>query len=159
MSATIECTASEAVALELEQIKGRSGGILKPEDVVEFASDPATALHDWFTWDDSEAAAKYRLEEARRVIRVCVVVLENPAGEPQKVRAHVSLPEDRKLPGGGYRSIQQVMGHEDYRRQMLAEAVREFVRVRDKHRSLRELLGGVFDAIDQAEVRLTTPEV
>ena len=155
---TIEHVTKDAVAQELDQIRSNAGGLLKAEDVVAFAADPGTALHARFTWDDSQAAHQYRLEEARKVIRIFVTFVEQPGREPQKIRANVSLPEDRKLPGGGYRTIQQVMTHEDYRRQMLAEAVRELVRVRDKYQALRELLGGVFDAIDQAEVRLTTPE-
>jgi hypothetical protein len=48
---------------ELNQIAATHGGELREEDVVEFAKNPETALHDYFTWDDKKAAAKYRLLE------------------------------------------------------------------------------------------------
>jgi hypothetical protein len=46
-----------------------SEGRLRPEDVVDAARNPNSALHSYFTWDDSEAAAAYRLQEARALIK------------------------------------------------------------------------------------------
>jgi hypothetical protein len=45
---------------ELRQIEQKAGGVLQPESVVDFARNPKTALHGAFTWDDTEAARKYR---------------------------------------------------------------------------------------------------
>lgn len=42
---------------------------LTPEIVVEDASDPGSPLHTLFDWDDSSAAHKYRLVQARTLIR------------------------------------------------------------------------------------------
>ena len=53
---------------ELKDIENRAGK-LTPEQVVNAAADEASALHACFTWDDSEAAAKWRLDEAREIIR------------------------------------------------------------------------------------------
>lgn len=53
---------------ELRSIENRAGR-LTPEQVVNAASDESSALHACFTWDDSEAAAKWRLDEAREIIR------------------------------------------------------------------------------------------
>jgi hypothetical protein len=44
-------------------------GLLQPFDVVEAARDPGSPLHDSFEWNDSVAAERYRLEQARRLIR------------------------------------------------------------------------------------------
>jgi len=46
-----------------------SNGRLNPEDVVEAARNPNSSLHTYFTWDDTEAAESYRLQEARALIR------------------------------------------------------------------------------------------
>lgn len=46
-----------------------SEGRLRPEDVVDAARNPNSALHSYFTWDDSEAAVAYRLQEARALIK------------------------------------------------------------------------------------------
>ena len=47
----------------------RHDGKLTPDLVVGAARDPASPIHDRFTWDDSEAAAKHRQNEARALIR------------------------------------------------------------------------------------------
>lgn len=36
-------------------------GRLTPAEVLEEARNPESPLHDQFTWDDTEAAEKYRL--------------------------------------------------------------------------------------------------
>lgn len=43
---------------ELEIIREKHGGTIRPEDVVEFAKDPSTALHECFEWNDRKAAKK-----------------------------------------------------------------------------------------------------
>lgn len=53
----------------LQSLEGDDGRIT-PEAVVEDARDPESPLHDEFEWDDSVAAEKYRLEQARRLLRV-----------------------------------------------------------------------------------------
>ena len=57
------------IRAELERLALEGGGRLTPEAVVQEAADPASILHTSFTWDDSEAAAKQRLFEARTLIR------------------------------------------------------------------------------------------
>jgi hypothetical protein len=56
----------EKILEEVKQIANAHGGELRAEDVVEFARNPESALHNCFTWDDKEAASQWRLwEEAR----------------------------------------------------------------------------------------------
>lgn len=43
-------------------------GTLTPEEVVRLARSPDSVLHDAFEWDDSVAAHKYRLDQARDLI-------------------------------------------------------------------------------------------
>jgi hypothetical protein len=138
---TLERT--QNVEMELQQLAEESEGLLLPERVVEFARDPETALHSRFTWDDSEAAAKWRLEEARRVIRMFVTVLE-PVETPIKV--YVSLESDRRGTGG-YRRIEDVLTNGDMRRQLLDQARREFAIWKAKYQTLKEL-DPVFSAME-----------
>ena len=72
--------ATKTVSEELDLISRKNGGVVLPEAVVEFAKDPETALHSRFDWDDSEAAAKWRLVQARQVIRLELTVV--PANGP-----------------------------------------------------------------------------
>lgn len=120
---------------ELEQIRSRAGGVLKPEDVVAFARNPKTALHSWFTWDDSAAAAEYRLWQARQVIRVCVRVVEGDKEPP--VRTYVSLYEDRGQ--DGYRLLTDVLSDEEMCETLLEQALAEFKAWEAKYRQLKKL--------------------
>src|SRR5947207_42729 len=90
---------------ELELIRSKNKGLLRPHDVVKFARDPKTDLHSHFTWDDSKAAAEYRLEQARRIIRVAVVIEPNTS---KLTRAYVSLTGERDREGG-YRAIAEIL--------------------------------------------------
>lgn len=137
----------DAIRRELESIRKRRKGLLRPADVVEFAKNPKTALHGCFTWDDTKAAMEYRLWQAREIIRVQLTVIE---GQRRSIRAYVSLQEDRKRPGGGYDTIVRVMSTEDRREALLREALQELNRLRAKYRQLKEL-APVFDAMSNVE--------
>lgn len=58
---------AEDAAMELEKIRSNHGE-LRPEYVVEDAKDENSILHDYFDWDDTSAAAKYRAQQARVLI-------------------------------------------------------------------------------------------
>jgi len=120
---------------ELEIIRNRSGGVLKPESVVEFARNPKTALNSWFNWDDTEAAKEYRLWQARQVIRVCVTVQESEEISP--LRTYVSLCEDRGK--DGYRLLTDVLSDEEMCEKLLQQALAEFKLWESKYRKLAEL--------------------
>lgn len=75
---------------ELERIKQRDGTITAPA-VVDEARPNDAVLHPAFTWDDPEAAEKYRLIEARTLIKRVRVICPEPVQEPV-VQARVSLP-------------------------------------------------------------------
>ena len=122
---------------ELEQIRSEHGGILYPSDVVEYAKDSNTELHQRFDWDDSSAAHQYRLWQARHIINVHVTVLKR---DDIKVDTYVSLRADRN--DGcerGYRSMIEVMSNPLLRSTLLEEAMRDFERWEEKYKSIQEL--------------------
>ncbi|HFJ9697501.1 TPA: hypothetical protein ACGW13_000151 [Stenotrophomonas maltophilia] len=137
---------NEAIRKELEQLK--AGGVIQPADVVARASDPESAMHSWFQWDDTEAAQAYRLQQARQLLRVFVTV-ETKDNKP--VRAFVSLGTDR-YGDGGYRTMAEVLSDEEMRAQLLADAVKELRSAEKKYRQLQEL-SGVWSALDEVEGR------
>lgn len=124
------------IAAELEAVRKRHGGILRPADVVEFAADPDTALHARFAWDDATAGYQYRLWQARELIRVCVVVLKDDTPE---VRAYVSLKDDRQEEGGGYRTTASVLRDPEMRAALLAQAKEDMKRFEREYDVLTEL--------------------
>ncbi len=129
---------------ELETLIEESGGTLNPELVVAQAHEVRSALHGYFEWSDTEAARQYRLDQARKLIRVWVTVL--PQKPQQPIRVMVSLRDDRGV--DGYRPLVDVMGDADLREKLLEEAKRDMNLFRRKYSLLAEL-AGVFAAMDE----------
>lgn len=134
---------------ELLLIKDMNGGMLDPVKVVEFARDPDTALHAKFEWDDGEAAEKYRIWQARQVIRLELTIAPRSEETPKEIRAFVSLQADRGE--GGYRAILDVLSDDDLRGQLLEEAKRDMKIFRKKYNILNEL-ARVFSAMEEMGV-------
>jgi len=134
------------VVKELESIRKKHGGVLRPKDVVAFAENPKTELHRKFEWDDSEAAKKYRLEQARYLIRFTVTLVGE---DPEPFQMYYSIQEDRPA-GDSYRHIVDVMSDKELKAKMLSQAFRE-ADAWSKRYSRFEELAGVFDAIAKAK--------
>ena len=133
----------EQVILEIERIRQNSGGTLNPVVVVREAQSESSVLHDYFEWDDTRAAYEFRLEQARKLIRIRVRQI--PDGPEEPVRAYVSLRDDRGR--NGYRSITDVMSDDRLREKLLAEARCDMSLFRQKYAVLSEL-AQVFEAMD-----------
>jgi hypothetical protein len=102
----------------------RDNGRLLPVDVVEAARPEDSPLHSRFEWDDTEAAVKYRLSQARaliRTVKIDVVVHEIPLS----VTGYVRDP-DADARAAGYRSVVSLRTEEDSAR---AAIVNEMTRV------------------------------
>ena len=124
------------IRAELESIRqANPDQMLREEEVVEFASDPSTALHDRFVWDDGAAAHQYRLEQARKVIRVTVEVMKD---DKPPVRLYVSLESDRQK-GGGYRHITEVCSDEEMYAELVDQSRREMQAFQRRYREIEEL--------------------
>jgi hypothetical protein len=135
---------------ELLRLAKRNNGVLTAEAVVEAARPESSPLHTAFTWDNDEAAEKWRLHQARNLI--LKINIETPVSNDQSitVRAWSSLTTDREEDGGGYRETIRVMRNGDQRRQLLADALAEMERFAEKYRALTEL-SEVFEAIKRAK--------
>lgn len=134
---------------EMEALFQQNQGTLTPRQVLEYASNPETALHTAFTWDDTEAADKYRVFEARALIRRTFVVMEVPgSNEERRVHMAISLPQDRG--GVGYRLMSNALGDPELRDQMIRAAMRELQSFRKKYAELQEL-AQVFAVIDEVQ--------
>lgn len=131
------------IARELKKIARANDGLLLPEQVVEAARPKTSPLHPRFEWDNSEAANKYRLWQARQLIRVCV---EHIPGVSTPTEVFVSLTDDRSA-DGGYRVTAEVLKDDDMRAMMLQDALDELQVFKLKYKRLSEL-AAVFDAIE-----------
>lgn len=143
----------EARLRELRDIERASGGVVYPEKVVEYARNPDTALHSAFCWDDTDAAHRYRVFQARNLLRVMVTVVGNPNGTSELIRVncYASLLQDRSGKNeGGYRYVPSLIKSSGGRQSLLATALAELDAIREKYEHLTEL-AGVFDAVASAK--------
>ena len=62
------------------------GEVATPEQILEFAKNPCTELHKCFEWDDSVAAYRYRLQQARTVVCHLIVMPQTEKAETQCFR-------------------------------------------------------------------------
>lgn len=128
----------EELLAVLEKIR-EERGILTPKEVVEVATPEDHPLHKYFIWDDTEAARRFRLEQARSLLRVAVTVI----GKDEKpIRAYVSLVDDRQRTTNGdseYRCTIDVLNDDALRKQLLKQAFAEFEGYREKYEQLSEL--------------------
>lgn len=127
----------------LDSIRSTNGGLLRSVNVVEAASDPESIGHRYFTWDDTKAAAKYRIVEAERLIRR-VYVIDGTDG--QKQPAFLSLLPDREKPGGGYRATSDVVSSKALRAQLELTAKAELRAWTERYQMLTALVGQVAEA-------------
>ena len=144
------------VQAEFERLE-KLHGKLAPETLVTAARPVGSALHDAFTWEDSLAAERWRLQEASYLLRVVVI---EPEGGFTATRAVVHIeetPEGGVVPAasigaatgaGGYRSLEVVMSSPEMRDQMLHRALIDFRVWRGKYAALKEL-APIFDAADE----------
>lgn len=135
---------------EMQALFDANGGTLTPRQVLEFASNPETALHSAFPWDDEVAADLHRINVARALIRRTFVVMEVPgSNEERRVHMAISLPQDRG--SKGYRLMSQALGDPELRDQLIRSALRELANFKKKYEALSELaeLFAVIDRVQQ----------
>lgn len=115
-----------------------------PRVLLEAARDPASPLHRYFTWDDGEAAERYRLAQAGtlyRKVRMQIVKLDAEAREIkfETIRAITSVPIDRKKKDSeSYGRTQTVMSDEQRRASVLRGIARELMALRNKYAKYSE---------------------
>jgi hypothetical protein len=137
----------------LSTIAASQGGKLTPGAVVEGARDPGSALHPHFDWNDAEAAEKWRVEQARDLIRCIRVDDLNPNQEP--VRAFLSIAGDA---GVSYRTVQDVRSSDDLQRRLLAAAERDLEAFTARYRVFKDICAVVETAKTVAKSRRKSDE-
>jgi hypothetical protein len=141
--------AAQAIGERLEDLEA-SLGPLTPAMIVHEAASPSSPLHRYFTWDDTEAARRRRLDEARHLTNHLLVVVHQDSQERQtrgwhSVRFVDAGREDRAQ---AYASLATVHNSPAMRAQVIDQARRELKTWQLRYREYQELLG-VSRAIDE----------
>lgn len=111
-------------------------GRLTPAEVLDEARNPDSPLHDQFTWDDTEAAEKYRLGQASRLIvrlRINVTVHSVPVRAPVYVR-------DPEV-AGSFRNIAAIRSHEDASRAVIVDEMKRVINAVRRAKTVAAALG------------------
>jgi hypothetical protein len=146
---------------ELERIAKRDQEVV-PLTLVEESRPVDAPLHDTFEWDDSEAAERYREDQAKRLIGALkVVFVRNDTEEPlPPMRAYVSVVDTPRLEMyessapklRHYRPIVKVMSTEDLRDQYRRQAFDTLCGWRDRYADIDDF-ARIFKEIDALKVK------
>ena len=123
----------EALA-ELMRMSKANGGKITPEALVEAARDAESPLHEYFEWDNDTAAEKYRLMQARTLIRSCrlnVTIHKRKMELPYYVRDPEADSSEQ-----GYVETGRLPSQEDLAREVI---VNEFKRAASQLRKARNM--------------------
>lgn len=115
-------------------------GEITPMEVLEKAKDETTELHKCFEWNDSIAAEKYRLEQAKNIIRMLVYEKET---KEQAVVRYYAKTETKHV----YQPTKQFLVQEDEYQGLLRRALAELEAFKNKYHTLAEL-ESIFDAME-----------
>ena len=114
------------------------GDEVKPEQVLDKAKDTSSELHKCFDWNDTSAAEKYRLIQARDVIRHLIVVKRDDEDEREPVQFRVMLKNERTQESGYKQTIVMVKDEDEYKK-LLNQAYAELHSFKQKYSCLSEL--------------------
>ena len=124
------------------------GEEVKPQQVVDKARDESTELHKCFDWDDTSAAEKYRIYQARHVIGGLKMIVtekgDDNAEEPVQFRVLMKNDNSRD---SGYKLTTVMMRNEDEYQKLLEQAKAELRAFKQKYKCLTELRD-IIDLID-----------
>lgn len=127
----------------LDAVRERHGA-LTPQAVVNDARPDDAPLHDRFEWDDRVAGERYRVEQARELIRSVRIVFHEPGDPIKEVRGYVSV--DRPH-GREYVPLEEARDDPLTRAIVLRDAEREWRALYQKYRGLEEFLAIVREAV------------
>lgn len=123
---------------ELLEVR-RQAGILTPQVVLEFARDESHPLHSRFEWDDSVAGERYRIDQARELIRTVKVKYTQRDGSASDLRGFVSISRV-DTPSREYLPVEEVAADPLMARLVLRDAEREWRELFARYQHLDEFI-------------------
>ena len=102
------------------------------KQILDYARDENTELHKCFEWDDSIAAERWRLQQARLI--VCNLVYQEPEKhEPTKIRVMQSTENNT------YKPVRLILQNKPEYEQLLNRALAELHAFKERYKNLSEL--------------------
>ena len=129
-----------------EEIK-QIGEEVTPLQVLDRAKDKSSELHKCFDWNNSVAADKWRLYQARSVLNHLIVVKrEVDDAEQEPIQFRVMMKNDRSESSAYKQTIVMVKDEDEYKK-LLEQAYSELHAFKQKYKCLSEL-SAILDLIE-----------
>ena len=122
---------------EMESIRIEKGQ-LTADLLLEKARDGSNVLHSAFEWRDGIAAEKYRLGQARQMIKSIEIVYEDLPVEETTVK-YWHIVKEEEEPTKSYVPKDQALADPEMRAKMVLGAFKELRNFRKKYKELDEL--------------------
>lgn len=142
----------QAGAARLAAMLERDGS-LSTAALIKDGQDKRSPLYPQFTHDPAEALRRVWTAEADYLRRAFVTVVPDEKGIAREVRAVVPVYATEDAEERIYVSTVEAMSNEDYRKQVLQDAIDDFIVLRRKWADLEELVG-IFRSIDRTAKNL-----
>lgn len=125
----------------IDSIIEESGELISPELIVSYAKKKRSPLHDFFTWNDTEAAKKYRVEEAKYLLRMITIVVKfEGSEEEEEIKAFPNIKfTEADCKDQGYTTMEIVKNNMDYLDILVEDAHDELLRWRNRYKQYRNL--------------------
>lgn len=121
---------ANAVGKEIETL----GKNVNPDNIIKLAKKKTSAMHDFFEWDDTEAAIKYRRHQAGILVSSLEVTFVSGKGATRPVTAYVSLKRnDNRKP------IEEVAKDVELYSIMKERAFKELQAIKIKYANIAEI--------------------
>lgn len=119
---------AQLVGTRLNQLHSYYRGELTPQQVVQDAGGIKSPLHKFFEWDESSAAEKYRIDQARRLMGSIVEIIII-RGEKKESRSFFNV--INKKGKHIYVTLDKITKQPDYLQQLIIESQRQIGRLND----------------------------
>jgi hypothetical protein len=130
---------AQTVGEFLDALRKKHDGVLTTGIVVAAAKNPRSPIHDFFTWDDKDAATRWREVQAGHLIRSVTIFVEER--EDVAVRAFVNIE------GPGHVCVVEAMNDEAMKATLFKRAKDEIIGWRRRYADL-QAFASVFKSVD-----------
>jgi tRNA A37 N6-isopentenylltransferase MiaA len=130
---------------EIQKIMDSNEGGLTKSLLVENAKSSKSPLHDYFDWDDTIAAKKWRVRQAGKILRSIEVVFSETFSEPIRAFVNIMQKDDTERL---FIPINSAMSNDDIRGRLLERLKKEAISWARRARKFEEF-ADIIVAIDK----------
>ena len=118
------------------------GDSVTPRELLDYAKNPETELHKCFDWNDTTAAEKWRIHQARQVC--CSFVVRYETKEQEEITFRLVQHDREEM---AYKPVTTTVRNQDAYARLLTNAKAELISFKNRYQKIVELQN-VIDEID-----------